>query len=255
MRAPTKDEDRRGFLDPPRWMDGGLSALAATIIAMFAIVAGAGLVLLPMLVAGGRMPSVWLLYGVGLAGMLILFLVLYSRTVARTDVHSALKDEPPDRVFAVGLVERGGWLRRYLEPAVNARVVLADDHFRVNFRRPINQLFLMSLGFFVALNLKHVGLHIPREVCVVGMSACLGAYIWSTSRVHDLRFPWPEVISVSRGGHRFHVQVRDAAHPDGILFAARDDYQAPLAELFRQHTLFHDEDEDGRSRSASPAPH
>ncbi|HEU4394759.1 MAG TPA: hypothetical protein VFS92_04275 [Planctomycetota bacterium] len=242
MSAPGQDEDRRGFLDSPRWMDGDMALLAAGGFAVFSVLIAIGLLVLGVLVAVGRISSLWLVLGIALAGLAVLCAVLYRGTIRRTAISVVPKDAPSDRLFPVVLMARGGWLRQYLEPAVGASAVLEDDGLRLCFRRPMNQFMLVGFVFQFAGMGRHIGLHISDGVSAAGMMLCMALYVWSCGRRYDLRFPWARVLSVAAGKDRFHVRLDDEEWPDGFLLQVQKKSRETVAALFAGRTLFHDED-------------
>ena len=245
MSGPRVPEDGRRFFDTPRWMDGATALLAAAFCMIFGLAAAVGAIVWAISIANGRSPLARIPAVVGLAGLSVLLLLVAKGANRRTVDSDAPTDATTGRLFSVALMSRDGWLRQFLEPMVNAWVVLEDDHLRLCFRRPMNQFLAAAVVFQLAILGEHIGLPVPDSVCMAGSIVCLILHTWAGSRRHDLRFPWARVLSVSTGDHRFHVRIDDEEWPDGFLFGVPDKDHARLIELLRQRTLFHDEDAAG----------
>jgi hypothetical protein len=238
---PEDEDERRGFLDSPKWMDGPLAMLAAPGFAILGIFLAIGAVVLLICVLAKRLSSDWYVAIVGLTGASILCFVLYSRTGRRMASDDAPRGAPPDRLFPIALLARGGWLRQYLEPTVAAHVVIGDQDLHVRYRRPMNQLWLAAMVFQFAPQAKHLGFPVPPALCLAGLAICTVAFLVSMFRRHDIRFAWADVLSVSATKDRFHVQVRDEDHPDGVLFAVKAKHFESVRALLAARTLFHEE--------------
>src|SRR5688572_26382675 len=70
-------------------------------------------------------------WAVGLLGLSGICFALYWSPVSRLPASDVPTGVPPDRLFKVELMARGGWLRRILEPQTDAYLVVADDEVRL----------------------------------------------------------------------------------------------------------------------------
>ena len=223
-------------------MEGELSVIAAPAIAMIGLLCVLGMIVLGLLVAVGRVSPTWLLFGFGLVGIAMFCGLLYRGTSVRSFVADAPGGAPPGRVFPVILLARGGWLRRFLQPATGAYLVVAEDHVQLRYRRPRNEFLLAAAAFQVVELSSQLGMATPRYLGMAGATVCLVLLVWSSVRRRDLQYPWTRVRSVAAGDDRLHVRVEDEEQSDGLLLKIHERSRARVAELFAERTLFHDED-------------
>ena len=243
MSAPEESRDRRRGLAMPKSLRGSGAVVGGFALGMLSISTGVGAVVLTGLVISGWLSIEWLSLAAGLLGTCVVSFAVHRRMNERIALADAFPPGAPlDRLFRITLEARGGWLRRYLEPMVDARLVIADDGIRFWYRRPVNLLFPGLLASQLALNLRHVGIPVHWTVSVSGVGFCFVLLTWTAIRRHDARFPWSEVLSASTGAGRFHVLVGGEDYPEGFLFSVPEPYRKRVAELLAERTLFHAEE-------------
>ena len=239
--ASDEDPEPLGFRVLPRWVDGRVALIAAPAFAILGALSTIAAVVLAVLAAGGRFSIDWLPGIVGIFGFGVICLVLYGGAHRRIVISDVPAGVPRDRLFVVSLPERGGWLRRYIEPTTKAFLVIGEEGIRLRWRRPMHYFSLGCVVLVLASHLKHVGVKVPFHLLFVGFAAWCALGLASVFRRHDHRFPWADVISVSAGANRFHLRVADEEWPDGILVEVPAGFRARVAELFAARTLFHEE--------------
>lgn len=184
-------------------------------------------------------------WAVGLLGLAGICFALYWGPVGRLPASDVPTGVPPDRLFKVELMARGGWLRRILEPRTDAYLVVADDEVRLCYRRrirPMSSVFVWAGAFLFADMARRSGLGASAHLQMALFVICCTLYTWAATRPQDMRFPWSRVHSVSVGETRFHIRVDDDDYPEGFLVQVPIGLRKPLSALFAARTLFHDEE-------------
>ena len=247
MSAPGEDEHPRRVLDALREMDRTPSRRRRPGFAVLGAVAAVGAVALIIEIRMRRQTIDLWPAAVALLGLAAICFVLYRNPGRRAPVSDVPTGVPPDRLFPVELLARGGWLRQFLEPRADGHLVVADDELWLRYRRPeMNRFLSLALACVFAFAFTELsrqsGLGVPPHLAMTGAIIFVALHSWSSTRRHDLRFPWSRVHSVSVGETRFHIRVNDDDYPEGFLVRVPVKYRKPLAGLFSTRTLFHDEE-------------
>jgi len=237
MSARREKEDRRGFLDAPRWMDDWPSGIAAPLLLFAPVGAFIGLVVYGVLfLGGGASGRLAALVGVLVfASVAVIGIVLYRNSDRRNRGADRPHEVAPERLFPVTFVARGGWLAQFLDPAAAGYLVVEDDGIVLRCRRIRNHLLLFAFAF--------MALPVAEEYRAVGWCAGLVLWVVTAVLVRKERIAWPGVLSVHSAGPRFHVEVAGESHREGILLEVRAEDRDRLVEALRARTkLLEDED-------------
>jgi hypothetical protein len=224
MGAMSEDP-RRGFLDPPRWMNGGLASGA---FALAGVAAGiACIVFLVLLLARKFAPTTGLLLGIVFGALCFLLLYLHRRAERYATVKGTDARMPRDRTVAFTIAREGNWVRQYIEGTTTGFAAVHDDHLFVrlsHYRTEFGLMWMSTVIFVRDPRLQLLAFLVVTSLELVNM-------FWK----RDHRHSWSDIRSIVSSGKTLVVEFAAADGRKDLVLEITPKDREKILPLLRAH--------------------